>query len=241
MESIRCAGSLRGIPALFRGLLLASLSAPLFVTPLRAEPPDYLSQLEGEIVRQHNLLRKDPEHYAAYLEALLPLFDGKLLRQPGRTPLRTSEGASAVREAIRFLKETGSAGRFRPSRGMSQAARDHVGDIGASGSAEHEGQDGSLPWDRVNRHGRWRQAIGENMAFGAFRQEDAQMVVMQLVIDDGVSGRGHRNNIFNPKFRAIGVSCGPHARYDVTCVIDYAGSYQENSQRPASPAFEAAP
>lgn len=226
---------------LLRGLLLASLFAPFFATNLHAEPTDYLSQLESEIVRQHNLARRDPALYATYLEALLPLFDGKILREPGRIALRTSEGASAVREAIRFLKKASSASRFQPSRGMSQAARDHVQDIGASGSVEHEGRDGSQPWDRVNRHGRWGETVGENMAFGAFRPEDARTVVMQLLIDDGVSSRGHRTNIFNPRFHTIGVSCGSHASYDETCVIDYAGSYEENSQPPASPALEAAP
>jgi uncharacterized protein YkwD len=212
----------------------------LFATSLHAEPTGHLSQLESEIVRQHNLARQDPSRYATYLEALLPLFDGKILREPGKIALRTSEGASAVREAIRFLKKAGSAGRFQFSRGMSQAARDHVKDIGASGSFEHEGRDGSQPWDRVSRHGRWGVTVGENMAFGAFRPEDGRMVVMQLLIDDGVASRGHRTNIFNTQFKAIGVSCGPHTSHDATCVIDYAGSFEENAQQPASPAAEAA-
>ncbi len=231
----------RRIHALSRGLLLASLSAPLFVASLHAEPTDYLSQFENEIVRQHNLVRQDPALYATHLEALLPLFDGKILREPGKIALRTREGAPAVREAIRFLKMASRASRFQPSRGMSQAARDHVQDIGASGSVEHTGRDGSQPWDRVNRHGRWGITVGENMAFGAFPPEDARTVVIQLLIDDGVPGRGHRTNIFNTQFQVIGVSCGPHTSYDDTCVIDYAGSYEENSQPPASPAREAAP
>lgn len=231
----------RRFHVLLRGFLLAGLSAGLLVTTLRAEPTDDLSQLESEIVRQHNLARQDPALYATYLEALLPLFDDKILREPGRIALRTSEGASAVREAIRFLKKASSAGQFQLSRGMSQAARDHVQDIGASGSVEHQGRDGSQPSDRVNRHGRWGKTVGENMAFGAFREDDARMLVMQLLIDDGVSSRGHRSNIFNAQFQTIGVSCGPHASYDETCVIDYAGSYQENSQPPASPALEASP
>ncbi|MBW2391562.1 MAG: hypothetical protein JRG89_24480 [Deltaproteobacteria bacterium] len=95
------------------------------------------------------------------------------MREPGKIGLRTSEGASAVREAIRFLKKVGSASGFQLSKGMSRAARDHVQDIGESGSFEHEGRDGSQPWDRVSRHGRWGVTVGENMAFGAFRPEEA--------------------------------------------------------------------
>ena len=84
----------------------------------------------------------------------------------------------------------------------------------------------------MNRYGRWQRTIGENMAFGDFRPEDARMGVMQLLIDDGVPGRGHRANVINPAFRSIGVSCGPHPAHDLSCVIVYAGGYQETS-RPA--------
>ncbi|MBW2391443.1 MAG: hypothetical protein JRG89_23875, partial [Deltaproteobacteria bacterium] len=76
---------------------ILAFCAAFFATSLHAEPTGYLSQLESEIVRQHNLARQDPSRYATYLEALLPLFDGKILREPGKIGLRTSEGASAVR------------------------------------------------------------------------------------------------------------------------------------------------
>jgi uncharacterized protein YkwD len=52
-------------------------------------------------------------------------------------------------------------------------------------------------------------------------------VVIQLLVDDGVPDRGHRDNILVPDWGAAGVACGPHLRYQQVCVMDYAVKYVE--------------
>lgn len=42
------------------------------------------------------------------------------------------------------------------------------------------------------------------------------------MVDDGVSSRGHRNNIFNPKFNLAGIGIASHRTYGICTVIDYA-------------------
>ena len=211
--------------------IMTALLLPMAMLPLSAaaQSIDYLTKLEYEIVLEHNLVRTDPAAYAKYLEKWLSYFEADLLKRPGRIGLQTLEGPRAVEEAIEFLRAAKPVGTVSPSPGMSRAAHDHVIDLGADGGTSHTGEDGSKPPDRVNRYGRWRVSLAENIAFGQYRERDARTVIMQLLIDDGVPSRGHRINIFSAVFTVIGVSCGPHVTYEEMCVIEYAGGYEETA------------
>ena len=170
------------------------------------------------------MARQNPKAYASLLEKWKPYYDGKLLKLPGKNPVKTKEGWKAADEAIRFLHSAPSIPPLILSKGMSLGARDHVKDQGPSGSSQHKGRDGSQPWDRVNRYGTWEKTIGENISLGS---NNPRHIVKELIIDDGVPGRGHRKNILNPEFRVVGVAFGNHFIYGTICVLTFAGSYKE--------------
>ncbi len=186
--------------------------------------PRYLNRVEAEVVREINRARTDPAGYARHFQSWLQYYDGNMRRLPDRTPVRTKEGTDAVHDAIRYLRSAKALHPLEPSRGMSRGARDHVRDMGPSGALGHEGYDDSRAGTRVNRYGNWGKRIGENIAYGGDRARD---IVMRLIIDDGVPGRGHRHNIFDPEFYFIGVAFGRHKTYDTMCVITLAGDYTE--------------
>lgn len=48
---------------------------------------------------------------------------------------------------------------------------------------------------------------------------------MQLLIDDGVTNRGHRENIFNSAFRVLGCYSGDHKDFQHMTVLDYVGMF----------------
>jgi uncharacterized protein YkwD len=189
---------------------------------------DDLSPLEAQIVREINLARSNPAAYAAVIAALRPYYDGPMLKKPGQPPLATHEGVAAVDEAIRFLQSAAPLPPLRLSPGLSRAANDHVGDLGPQGQLGHRGSDGSTVAERVKRYGSWENLIGENIAFGS---DDARDIVRQFIIDDGMPERGHRDHLFNPRFRVVGVACGPHAAYRLMCVIALAGGYAQQRQK----------
>ena len=208
-------------------LLLFSLLTTGLAQSSNAEQFDYLSPLEKAVISEINMARTNPTSYASFLQEWKWYYDGRLLKIPGERIILTKEGATAVNEAMSFTRSMNPVCRLSPSKGMSLGAKDHVKDQGSSGSIGHRGRDGSQPWDRVNRYGTWEKSIGENISYGS---DKARNIVMGLIIDDGVSGRGHRKNIFNPDFRVIGVACGHHGTYGTVCVITFAGGYNEGGR-----------
>ena len=191
-----------------------------------SEVPDSAawSRLAREIHAETNLARRDPAAYASHLEGMLGRFEGTLLGRPGRPHLRTQEGAAAVHEAIDALRARRPVAPLRWSKGLAGAAADHVGDQGPVGGLEHVGTDGSDPSRRALRRGRWVTGVAENIAYG---ENPARQVVIQLLIDDGVPDRAHRDNLLDPRWGAEGVACGPHRVYRQICVMNYAVEYVE--------------
>ncbi len=187
----------------------------------------FLSDLEKGVIIELNRARLNPAGYAKKLEDFKKHYVGNYIYFAGRTQVVTEEGVSAVNEAIEFLKSTAPVPLLRVSKGLCSAAKVHAEDQGPKGLVSHEGSDNSTPDERMNRFGKWGTAFGENIEYGNFT---APEIVMQLIIDDGVPGRGHRKNIFNPLYRVVGVGSGPHHRYGQMCVMDFAGTYKENSK-----------
>jgi len=64
--------------------------------------------------------------------------------------------------------------------------------------------------------------MAENIEFGDSKNEKGKRVVLGLLVDDGVPSRGHRKNLFNPMFNAVGIATGPHKNYRSMTTMDFA-------------------
>jgi uncharacterized protein YkwD len=176
------------------------------------------------IIRELNLARQNPALYATFLEQRRQNYSGGVYLSTGNVRLRTHEGVRALDDAIQFLRHAKPQSPLALSPGLCLAAADHCREQ-ADGATGHCGSHGSDPGSRISRYGTVNQGWAENIAYGG---HSAREIVLGLIVDDGVRGRGHRKNIFNPTYNVAGAAYGSHARFGSVCSIDFASAYVEN-------------
>jgi hypothetical protein len=194
-----------------------------------AAEEDYLSPAEKDVILEMNKVRADPKKYAElYIKPMLQYnwggpFGANSYLAPGETVYTsTKEGKNGIQSCITDLSRRQSLSPLFPVKGLFLAAKDHVNDTGPKGITGHTGSDGSSMGQRINRYGEWDRGAGENIGYG---HNIGRNIVVQLLIDDGVSSRGHRNNILNKNFRYAGSAISSHSSFTYLCVIDYANEY----------------
>jgi len=190
-----------------------------------------IADMETEVIANMSWVRQYPNEAAALLTKKLMNFRGKNYILGPNSTLVTHEGASAVEEAIRVMNNMRPLAKFQYTNepGLRLAAEDHVADIGPRGKCSHDGSDGSKPRDRVNRYGRVRNRSGENLWFGEL--SDAMDIVFDLIVDDGVPGRGHRKVIFSPEYYVVGCRIKPHASYGHVCALSFVDGFSGDDTR----------
>lgn len=212
--------------------ILTILLAGCLITPgcsrervVRPATPEETG-LQAELLVELNRLRSNPRSYIPVLREHRRGFSGNRKHIAENVFLLTHEGVKPVDEAIEFLEKAPAVPALSLSAGMSQAARDHVLDLGPDGKIGHFGADGSSPGERLQRYGKPVGRVAENIGFG---DAGAQNMVKLLLVDDGVPGRGHRQKMLSGQYRQVGIACGAHKVYRHMCVIDFAEDFVEKA------------
>lgn len=115
-----------------------------------------------------------------------------------------------------------------PDKDLCRAAAAHAEDMIANNIFQHDSSDGTNCFTRIKKYYEG-STYGENLA--ARTNGTALQLVMDLLIDKGVEGVGHRKNILNKNYRAMGVSVkSGHPTYGTVCVQDFGGSVLNPSE-----------
>eukprot|EP01064_Diplonema_japonicum_P006861 TRINITY_DN14686_c0_g1_i2.p1 TRINITY_DN14686_c0_g1~~TRINITY_DN14686_c0_g1_i2.p1 ORF type:complete len:1043 (+),score=211.31 TRINITY_DN14686_c0_g1_i2:178-3306(+) len=181
-------------------------------------------KLESEISELIISARTDPTPIIDKLETILKSItaDGTLpagVEGPGVL----SEGKAGVMQAISFLKTLRELPRLTTAPGLILAAADHASNQKDKDHVDHVGGDNSTALSRMNRYGMVVGASAESFCLG---QNTAMGIILDLVINDGISSKADRLNLFSPEFRYFGVSCNTHKVHKYQCVIDMTADYQ---------------
>ena len=176
-------------------------------------------RIKREVISESNRIRTNPKAYIPILEEYLQNFDGNLLTLPGKNEiLETEEGPRAYKEAIEFLKVQRPINIIEFDEEASKVAQEYSKFL--LNSKEDQIEDETQIEQRVEKYLEYDYSLSENIDFGGSTGIE---VIVNLLVDDGVKNRTHRDNLFSDKYEYYGVAVFEHPNYDFCTVIDYFG------------------
>jgi len=173
----------------------------------QASSLDSYTEQEKQVAFVINLLRVDPMRFMN--EVLIPFVDDQQIPKE-----------KAYKSLLRELRKTEPLPLLEQHPVLYDAAKFHAKDMGRSGKTGHRSSKGKSFEKRMSPLLDTFASVGENCHYGS---NDALLVVIDLLIDRGIPGYGHRKNLLQADFVFIGISMAPHKKYEVNCVQEFAG------------------
>lgn len=175
--------------------------------PAACRSGETASAFGAAVLAEVNRARRQPRQYARTIESVFAGMDAFGIYQRGDRRIATIEGRGAVEEAVRFLAEAEPRPSLRMASCLNLAAARHAKSKGNIGGSGHVGATGLGPSGRASLLTSRPVACSENIAYG---YDDVTALVSALIVDDGVPGRGHRLNLFDPRMASFGSGRAPH-------------------------------
>ena len=202
---------------IFRLCLLLILVLPL---PLLAQSSPWQAW-DADVVRALNTAQGseylNEEEIKVILFMNMARYDGLLFAETFLNSYMEEnqlEKSSYTKSLRKDLKKITKLTLLLPEEDLTAVAQGHAQLTGKKGSTGHSGFKKRFEPLMGNPYNH----VGENCSYGYTQAID---IVISLLIDEGVSSLGHRNNILSPDFNAIGVAIRPHKTYRINCVMDF--------------------
>ncbi|MFT7612766.1 MAG: hypothetical protein ACI9J3_001730 [Parvicellaceae bacterium] len=164
----------------------------------------YHSEFDKEIIFLTNLVRVNPKQFLK--DILLPYYienDIKINSYSGSLKIDLGKAESVL--------------PLFTSKALSGCAMYMAEAMGKGGATGHVTPSGESLSDRAKKY-KLPTYLGENCSYA---KETPLGVLMQLLIDDGVSSLGHRLNILRKGYANIGVATADHTTYGTNTVMDF--------------------
>jgi len=183
-----------------------------------------MNKEEKEMIYEINRVRSNPTSYLQFIQPLLDKAEntlkenGKGAKNYSLTYTTTTENGikheeidttwhytneeevKALSSLVDDLKNLKKLSILLPDAGIYKAAKKHAADQHVHDwSLMHTGTDGSHPWDRILKFSPSMSFGNENIV-GNSASPTARDIVIQLLVDSGIPGYGHRYNLLDPQW-----------------------------------------
>ncbi len=188
-----------------------------------AKAATYMQPEEREMVYEINRLRSDPARYAKAFITIRLNNALKDLKDYGRGDSNYSltttyvnnkpskvdttwhyvneENVKALQTVYDTLLKLKPLSILKPDEGIYKACIKHAKDQGPTNNVNHQGRDGSWPNERIMKFSPKMEDGNENLAYNG--NAPVRIIVLQLLVDEGIPGYGHRYNMLNAKWTHV--------------------------------------
>ena len=176
------------------------------VNRLRSNPKSYLQYIQPDLDEARKYVKKFGKGSRNYSLTYKYTYTSSGREQTIDTNWHYSneEEVKALTTLVNDLKKIKRLSVLQPDSGIYNAAQKHAKDQAAhEWTLMHEGSDGSSPWDRITRFSPSMSSGNENIAGQGGMQTTPRGFVIQLLIDSGIPGYGHRYNILDPQWTHV--------------------------------------
>lgn len=208
--------------------IFAVISQPDFNKINTASNTQFLRQSEIEMISEINFVRAYPREYIQFIMPYLQQAKEQYRiygKQPTSFTLRKKyrsdangntivdidtmwynqyeEELKAINMLVYKLRRMPPIEVLKPHEGIFNAAKKHGKDLSNNNwIASHKGSDGSWPLERIQKFANDMKNGKENLV-SKEAEASAREIVISLLIDAGIKGYGHRENILNPNWTHV--------------------------------------
>lgn len=159
-----------------------------------AKNVSYLSHFEKEMVKEINFAR----HYPAIYAHMVGQHMAQMASDWGGI---SKDDIFATNELLEELKNMKPLSILEPKECLYTSSKIHGEDCKKRGFSGHTGTDGSSPFARIEKY--CDGAEGSENIVGT-SDHNVRKSVISLLVDSGISSRGHRYNMLNPEWNFVG-------------------------------------
>ena len=172
-----------------------------------AHAESYLTAEEKNLIYYTNFMRQNPK---IFLEKYVQTY----------LDSTKSKANLYINSLILELKKNKELKLLNPKYDLYKVARLHALDMGQSGKMGHNSSTGKKYFQRVDSLTNKYSFLKENCQYGYNKGID---ILIDLLIDEGITDYGHRKALLDPKIEFIGVSIEKHKTYKYNCIMEFSG------------------
>ncbi len=180
-----------------------------------------MSSFKELFINEINLCRTDPKTYSNNLLMMKKYFKGNVFSYPGHTPILTTEGFHAFEEAAETLKNT------KPLCELTEISELSLISSEVLKQQDYCGNNVNID-NIISLYGNVVGPFSEIIDYGSTFPE---LIVYNLLADDGDLSRSNRESLLDSKFRLIGISTNKHRLYTTITTISLARHFFVKDQK----------